>query len=162
MKLLYTFLLFFIVVFSVAGQKPSKKELLAVEHEISRSQYESALVLLAPLMEKYAKNPRLYLKKGYCLFNINSRSSEAIPYLEFAKAHLSVDSWNNKDAIEASFYLGRALHLNYRFEEAIIVFNDLKTRLSTKDVDRITSYNVCYTKLLRLSLGSSIQRVLVL
>ncbi len=133
---LIPFIIFFLTTsLSFSAKKVPKQELIKVMAEINVENYVNASNKLNSLIRKYPEDPFLHLQQGICLLNIPHRSGESIAYFEYAKQHFSLDRKNNIDAIEAYFYLGQALHLNYRFEEALAIFKELKSKLSTKQKD---------------------------
>lgn len=78
--------------------------------DFNQGNYRSALAGFRTLMESQEDDPQYRYYTGRCLVELNEELAEAIELLYGA-------SRNNvqKDAV---FYLGRAYHLNYNFQEA--------------------------------------------
>ncbi len=77
----------------------------------SNSDYQTALKLYRDLLNTYPKEPEYLYSTAVCLINLNRNLDEAIQLLKPA----SVNEYSRL----SSYYLGRALHLNYAFEDAI-------------------------------------------
>jgi len=75
---------------------------------------------------------------GQLLLQTSAHKAEALKYFEKAASHIVTkympDDPYEKDAPPlAYYYLGRALHLNYQFSDAIVNFNLFKKLLSKND-----------------------------
>ena len=84
-------------------------------------QYDKAMPLFAQLVSSSPKNFKYNYYYGICLLIQGTDKSKALPYLE-----ASLD--NSKTPEEVYYYMGRALHYNYRFDEAreyLAVFNEI-------------------------------------
>lgn len=84
-------------------------------------QYDKAMPLFAQLVSSNPKNYKYNYYYGICLLIQGTDKSKALPYLE-----ASLD--NSKTPEEVYYYMGRALHYNYRFDEAreyLAVFNEI-------------------------------------
>ncbi len=74
--------------------------------------FEEAYPLYTQLASVYAKDPNYNYRLGVCMLYANDDKEKAIPFLEYAVGKPYVEK-------EALFYLARAYHLNYRFDDAI-------------------------------------------
>lgn len=97
-------------------------------------EYVAATSDFLKLLALQPRSPEYNYKYGTCLLFNSRKKSEAIKYLEFATASGGVD-------IEAFYYMGKAYHLNYQFEEAIKFYGLYKTNSRGKpnkelEVDR--------------------------
>lgn len=100
----------------------------------AKQEYVAATQPFLQLLALQPRSPEYNYKYGTCLLFNSKKKSEAIKYLEFATASGGVD-------IEAFYYMGKAYHLNYQFEEAIKFYNLYKTNSRGKpnkelEVDR--------------------------
>lgn len=72
------------------------------------------------------KNAHISYKVGRSYLLINGKKPEAVPYLEKAVSGTSSKAKNNyketKAPLDAFFYLGRAYHLDYQFDNAIAAY----------------------------------------
>jgi outer membrane protein OmpA-like peptidoglycan-associated protein/tetratricopeptide (TPR) repeat protein len=112
---------------------------------INDGNFEKAIELGEKLIKKHPKNPRLNFKLGYSYLNIPTLKSKSIEFLQ-----KSDELYNNsisQAAIETRYYLGKALHKNYKFDEAIAVFEKLQEQ--TKNPELLSSIdhdiNTCHT-----------------
>lgn len=77
--------------------------------------YKNALPLFRELLYLFPKEPEYQFSAAVCIINLNGDLDEAIGLLRPS----SVTGYNPL----ASYYLGRALHLNYSFEDAIKAYS---------------------------------------
>jgi hypothetical protein len=83
-------------------------------------------------------NANVNYKLGYCYLESNRHREKSLPYLETAAAvpanpNYDVFNINDKTApIEVHYHLGRALHLNYKFDRAIAEFEKFLSLASSK------------------------------
>ncbi len=76
-------------------------------------------------------NGNINYKLGRCLMETSTKKSDALPYLEtavsvgIAKSYDPFDPAEDQAPIEAKFYYGKALHLDYQMDKAIATFNQL-------------------------------------
>ncbi len=85
-----------------------------------KQDYVGATPAFLQLLALQPRSPEYNYKYGTCLLFNSKKKADAIKYLEFATASGSVD-------IEAFYYMGKAYHLNYQFEEAIKFYGLYKT-----------------------------------
>ncbi len=105
----------------------SKSEMIEeAQHHFENKDYEKAYFLYDKLNAKSPKDLDFKFKLGICCLNFPEKKARAIEIFEDIK--------KNVKTYDAPFYLGKAYHLNYRFEEAIKEFEDFKlnNRNSTK------------------------------
>lgn len=90
--------------------------------------FEKALPLYRKLLDKYPAEPAYQYGTGVCLVNLNANLHEAIQLLRAVSL---------KDFEPLShFYLGRALHLYYAFDDAIKAYS--KFLLTARNADKKT------------------------
>jgi hypothetical protein len=90
--------------------------------------YASCLPLYSQLLSLYPKDPNFNYKYGVCLLYAKENKEKPLPYLIFAIGKEDVDD-------DIYYHLGKAYHLNYRFDEAIAqynIFKQKKSKSSTK------------------------------
>ncbi|MFB6257582.1 MAG: hypothetical protein ABEH38_02730 [Flavobacteriales bacterium] len=85
--------------------------------------YQKAIPVWEKLQKKHPDHPGIDYYTGMTLFNSQDRKLEAIPYLEDAVDSMSMDHEpflkERSAPPDVYFYLGRAYHLAYRFDDAI-------------------------------------------
>ncbi|MFK7756795.1 MAG: hypothetical protein AB8B53_07675 [Flavobacteriales bacterium] len=83
-------------------------------------------------------NGNINYKLGRCLMETSNKKSTALPYLETAvsvgisKNYDPFDPAEEKAPIEAQYYYGRALHLDYQLDKAISTYNQLLADIPKK------------------------------
>jgi shikimate dehydrogenase len=75
-------------------------------------QFEEAYPLYAQLASIYNKDPNINYRLGVCMLYASEDKEKPIPFLELAAKYTDVEK-------EVFFYLAKAYHLNYRFDDAI-------------------------------------------
>lgn len=121
------------------AQTSFKKKFKEVNLLLEEKLYLVALPLLHDLIEKEPTNFNLNYKIGICYLNTTSQQAEALPYLMEA-AQNTYDNYNpystseKKSPIETFFYLGKAHHLNYEFDAAILNYNTFKSKITKKHI----------------------------
>jgi len=89
--------------------------------------YNEALLLYSQLLSMYQKDPNYNYKYGTCLLYATEDKEKPLMYLSFAAGKPNVDN-------DVFFHFGRALQLNYRFEEAITNYQNFKKNASAKSI----------------------------
>lgn len=91
--------------------------------------YNDALPYFSQLLSLYPKDPDYNYKYGVCLVITNKELENAITYLSFAAT---------KDVPANSyFYLGKAYHNSYKFDDAIKYYNRFKEKGSKSEVKEL-------------------------
>lgn len=90
-------------------------------------QYAEALPLFSQLLSLYQKDPMYNYKYGTCMLYATEDKEKPLMYLGFAANKPNVDN-------EVFYHYGRALQLNYRFEEALNAYNSFKKNASAKSI----------------------------
>jgi hypothetical protein len=100
-----------------ADVKEVKKE---ADRRFDEEDYDGAYKLYSQLVANFPKDPVFNYRLGVCMIYSEPDKKKALPYLKSAAA-------NEEAPKEALFYLGKAYHVNYRFDEAIQQYNKFKT-----------------------------------
>jgi hypothetical protein len=82
--------------------------------------YSKAYKLYSQLVANFPKDPEYNYKLGVCMIYSEPDKKKCLPYLQFASRN------TNDETKDVSFYLGRAYHINYLFDEAIKNYNAYK------------------------------------
>lgn len=107
---------------------------LQASQYLSQKNYEKALPIYSELLKKFPKEPEYMYGMGVCYLNLNQNLEEAIQLLRAVSVTgYSPLSW---------YYLGRACHMNYSFEDAIkaysrFVLNGKKSDIKAFQVERL-------------------------
>lgn len=99
--------------------------------------YQKALDLYLEIIEWDKANLNIKFLIGGCYLNIPLEREKAIKYLKQAskttlpEGEYEVDDWQSDIApFESKYYLGKAYHVNYQFDKAIEVFEELLPEIS--------------------------------
>jgi hypothetical protein len=113
----------------------SEKELKSKAAKyFNNDDYTTCLPLYSQLLSLYPKDPEMNYRYGVCILMAGKEKEKSIAYLSTASKSPEIEK-------EVYFYLGKVLHLNYRFDEAVANYNLYKTKATAKnlskfDVDR--------------------------
>jgi hypothetical protein len=108
---------------NIHAQATKSEEDLKKEAEklFEEDEFSKAYTLYSQLVSNYPKDPEYNYRLGVCMLYSEPDKSKCFSYLKFAANH-------PKDAPkDATFYLAKAYHINYKFDEAIELYNKYKT-----------------------------------
>ncbi len=91
--------------------------------------YAKAYLQYSQLLSLYPQDPNYNYRFGACMLFSQSDKKKPIDYIETAVKQTSVDNL-------AYFYLGRAYHLNYRFDDAIKAYQHFKQNASSSELKK--------------------------
>jgi hypothetical protein len=91
-------------------------------------------------------NANINFKIGFCYLKTISEKTKALPFLEKAvknisKKYVDMEPREKAAPVNAYYYYGEALHLNYKFDEAIANYEKFKSFLKAKQADLINDVN---------------------
>ncbi|MBI3509922.1 MAG: PD40 domain-containing protein [Bacteroidetes bacterium] len=92
--------------------------------------YVAAMPLYSGLLANDKEDPGLNYRYGVCVLFASSDKDQALSFLEKASKSPGVepDVW---------YYLGRAYHLNYQFDQAIVAYSKFKTVAGEKKSEKL-------------------------
>ena len=101
---------------------------LEAEYFFMNEEYSDAITYYLQLYEKLPDNANLAYRIGVCYLNILGKKDFSVEYLEKASKHMSAKfkegNINQKASpYDALYYLGKAYHINYKFDKAKEAFN---------------------------------------
>ncbi|MGE0561981.1 MAG: hypothetical protein AB7O47_09210 [Flavobacteriales bacterium] len=112
----------------VNAQYASQEELKkAAQTFFDEESYIEALPLYSQLLSLYPKDPEYNYRYGACYFFGNREKEDALKYLNFAVGKPNVNP-------QAFYFLGLALHHEYRFSEAEVNYKKFKEKGTPKDI----------------------------
>ena len=92
--------------------------------------YAAAFPLYSQLLANYPKDPNYNYRFGVCMLYSSADKTKAVPYLETASNDPSADK-------DVWYHLGRAYHLNYRFDDAVKSYTRYKILAGKKTAVRM-------------------------
>lgn len=141
-------LMFLLVIFwSLKGVSQSKSDMIEeAQYYYEQKEYDKAYFLYDKLNAKSPKDVDFKFRLGICCLNFPDKKDRAIEIFQDLKANVKSE--------DVPFYLGRAYHLNYKFEEAIKEFEEYKlnSKNSTKYEKQLNSEATQYIKNCRAGL----------
>ncbi len=93
--------------------------------------YSNGFKLYSQLVSNYPKDPKYNFRLGVCMLYTDPDKKKAISYLNVAA---KTAKENEKEAL---FYLGKAYHFNYRFDEAISYYVQYKNIASASMIKKL-------------------------
>lgn len=120
---------FLIILFTIPIYAQNTPSLNDVKKEAAKlfedENYTKAYNLYSQLVSNYPKDPEYNYKLGVCMIYSEADKKKCLPYLQLATKNI------NDDTKDAAFYLGKAYHVNYLFNEAIENYNAFKKTASS-------------------------------
>jgi tetratricopeptide (TPR) repeat protein len=112
-----------------AGGQSEHSRAKSAEKYFLAKQYEKASPLYAQLVSSNPKNYKYNYYYGICLLIAGKDKNQAIPYLEMAIQ-------NPKTPEDIYYYMGRAMHYTYRFDDANKMFVEFNNIIGVKNAGR--------------------------
>jgi hypothetical protein len=113
---------------NAGGQSEHSRAKTAEKYFLAK-QYEKASPLYAQLVSSNPKNYKYNYYYGICILIAGKDKKQAIPYLEMAIQ-------NPKTPEDIYYYMGRAMHYTYRFDEANQLFVEFNNIIGVKNAGR--------------------------
>lgn len=153
---------FFILILSFTIQAQSKADyrqnFTEGDRLILEGNYTNALKAFLKAYQSDSTNANINYKIGYCYLKTPTEKQKSISYLELAipgatSKYIDLDPSEKSAPFITYYYYAQALHLNYRFDEAIVNFEKFKSYFKNKQSDFIPeidrSIEMCnYAKML--------------
>lgn len=117
------------------SQSPSSNEDLKKQAGklFEEEDYPGAYKLYSQLVSNFPKDPVYNFRLGVCMIYAEPDKKKCMPYLKFAAGNAE----NNKELRDVLFYLGKACHINYLFDEAIRHYNDYKLTAPASQIKKL-------------------------
>lgn len=142
------FLIFFAINLTLKSQDKGdyREKFTEGNFLILEGNYNRALKNFLDAYQIDSGNANINFKIGFCYLKTVSEKSKALPYLEKAvlntsKKYVDMEPREKAAPINAFYYYGEALHLNYKFDEAIANYEKFKSFLKAKQVSMIRDAN---------------------
>ncbi len=123
--------LLIILLFGMGHIAPAQKDIDDIKKQAEKAfeeeNYVEAYKLYSQLVANFSKEPLYNYRLGVSMIYAESDKKKCIPYLEFAVKFVQ----KKEVPPEAFFYLAKAYHINYRFNEAIKYYKEYKQIAST-------------------------------
>lgn len=101
--------------------------------------WNQSIEIWKELYESTPQNANVNYKLGYCYLQTANDKLKSLPHLEYASSQKIQDNYDPFDIketlvpIDATFYLGRAYHLNYEMDKAIAQYQKVMETVSKKN-----------------------------
>ncbi len=138
-KLLFIFIFSLIINFSIGQTKADyRQQFIEGNRLILEGNYTQALKLFLKAYNIDSSNANIQYKVGFCYLKTPNEKSKSLHYLEQAinGASFKYDDINpseKRSPYNTYYYYAQALHLNYRFDEAIANYERFKSYFKAKD-----------------------------
>ncbi|MCW3102642.1 MAG: hypothetical protein JWO09_1082 [Bacteroidetes bacterium] len=142
----YTTLLFFFLLIHLSTNAQDKagyrEKFTEGNYLILEGNYARALKAFQEAYQLDSSTANINFKLGFCYLKTVTEKSKALPYLEKAvlnttKNYVDMEPREKAAPVNAYYYYGEALHLNYKFDEAIANYEKFKSFLKPKQVEMI-------------------------
>jgi hypothetical protein len=147
-KIIIFLFLFVTINFTISGQDKGdyREKFTEGNYLILEGNYGRALKTFLQAYQIDSSSANINFKIGFCYLKTISEKSKALSYLEKAvlnttKNYVDLEPREKAAPVNAFYYYGEALHLNYKFDEAIANYEKFKSFLKPKQTDMITDVN---------------------
>jgi hypothetical protein len=142
----YITLFFFLLLINLSTKGQDKagyrEKFTEGNYLILEGNYARALKSFQEAYQLDSSTANINFKMGFCYLKTVTEKSKALSYLEkavlnTAKNYTDMEPREKAAPINAFYYYGEALHLNYKFDEAIANYEKFKSFLKPKQEDLI-------------------------
>jgi len=140
------FIVFFINLFlllpsPIIGQ--DKEELFYIADDyVDNENFTGAINLYHRMLDNDPNNTQINFKLGFCYLNTSDKKDKAVIYIKKAVDILSKKRKKSTQFLETSFYLARSYQANYRFDDAINQYTELKKHTKNKKLLKIVNKEI--------------------
>jgi hypothetical protein len=111
------------------AQQTTPEVIKDANEKFDHGDYPAAMPLYSQLLANDRNNANYNYRYGVCVLFASSEKDKALEFLIKASKSKDVDA-------DVWFYLGKAYHLNYQFEQAIVAYNKFKTLGGAKKAEK--------------------------
>ncbi len=101
---------------------------------IDNENFDGAINLYQRMLEEDPNNADINFKLGFCYLNTALQKDKAIEYIEKSVKNVGKKKKKNTEFLEHSFYLAKAYQANYRFNDALNQYVELKSLTTNKQL----------------------------
>ncbi len=109
---------------------------------VDNENFAGAINLYHRMLMEDPDNPDFNFKLGFCYLNTADEKDKAVEYIEKSLSLLKNKKKKSNQYIEAKFYLAKAYKSNYRFDEAINEYIELKDLTKNKKLISIVDSEI--------------------
>ena len=113
----------------------------AIQKQLNAEEYQKALDEIGRAGCTKADSGFCEYTRGLCKLQLGHPPHEALHHLKNAIQYYPLSKSLDEESGNVWFFYAQALHANYHFQEAIAVYNDLKSRLSPKKGGQLEAVN---------------------
>ena len=140
LKIIY-FILFIVNLFlfipnSIISQEQDDLFYIADDY-VDNENFTGAINLYHRMLDEDPKNVQINFKLGFCYLNTSDQKDKAITYIKKSVDILRKKRKKSSQFLETNYYLARAYQANYRFDDAITQYNELKKHTKNKKLLKI-------------------------
>lgn len=111
---------------SISAQVTENQTRIEADKLFKSNKFVEATPNYMKLLALNPRDPNYNYRYGTCLLFNSNQKYEALKHLEFAVK-------SDIDEVDAYYYMGKAYHLNYHFDDAILYFQIYKHKTGTKE-----------------------------
>jgi len=119
---------------SVYSQVAGEEKFYLADGYIDNENFDGAINLYQRMLEEDPNNPDINFKLGFCYLNTAHQKDKAIEYIEKSVKDVGKKKKKNTEYLEHSFYLAKAYQANYRFNDALNQYIELKKQTNNKQL----------------------------
>ncbi len=130
----------FTILFSISfiafvfSQGTNDEKFYLADGYIDNENFDGAINLYQRMLEEDPNNADINFKLGFCYLNSAHQKDKAIEYIEKSVSGASKKKKKSTEYLEHSFYLAKAYQANYRFDEALTQYTELRSITANKQL----------------------------
>ncbi len=139
----FAFFIFFALINLFAFSQVNEDTLMIAEDLIYNQDFSGAIRFYRRLIQMDPTNPDFYYKLGFCYLNTEGKQDSSTMYLRKSLNLIQSEQnkhkkwWKKVNSLtvspqEVKFYLARAYRVNFQFDSALMILNQLKTETKNK------------------------------
>ena len=130
LNLLYVLILFFLSNNSFSQVKNEEELKKQANASFEEEEYITAYKFYSQLVSLYPKDPEYNYRLGVCMLYTEPDKKKPFTYFQIALKSPDVSK-------DAKFYLAKTYHVNYKFDEAIKLYNEYKQSASASSIKKL-------------------------
>jgi len=134
LRTIVALLLTFAFITPVFSQGSGDEKFYLADGYIDNENFDGAINLYQRMLEEDPDNPDINFKLGFCYLNTALQKDKAIEYIEKSVKNVGKKKRKNTEYLEHSFYLAKAYQANYRFDDALNQYLELKNLTNNKQL----------------------------
>jgi outer membrane protein OmpA-like peptidoglycan-associated protein len=116
------------------SQESGDEKFYLADDYIDNENFAGAINLYQRMLDDDPENPQINFKLGFCYLNTIDQKAKAIEYIEKSVKSANKKKRKTTEFLEWSYYLARAYQANYRYDDALNQYINVKEQTRNKQL----------------------------